>query len=150
MRRELEAAPAARAAVCRSASGQAVTETVLSLAFIMLIVLGLIHLTFLASTKHIVNYAAFAGARASMYSASDASRAGGPMDRLAVEEVTGMMNWGRPPQSGPATGGYRVQYPTPFALPLFNHAAGNVVIVTSVAPIARQPDLPERGDNAAR
>jgi hypothetical protein len=150
MRRDARPAGAAPGWVWRSGSGQAVTETVLSLAFIMLLVLGLIHLTFLASTKHIVNYAAFAGARASMYGASDAARAGGPMDRWAVEEVTGMMDWGRPPLGQAAGNGYRVQYPTPFALPLFNHAAGNVVIVTSVVPIARQPDLPEEGDNAAR
>ncbi len=66
-----------------------------------------------------------------MYSAADAARAGGgSMHRQAVEAVTGMMDWGRPPRAEPWADGYRVQYPTPFALPLFNHAAGNVVIVT--------------------
>ena len=151
MRRELQAAGATRSGVCRNASGQAVVETVLSLAFILMILLGLLHLTFLASTKHMVNYAAFAGARASMYSAADSARyAGGPMDRLAVQEVTGMLDWGRPPRTARVGNGYRVEYPTPFAFPLFNDAAGNVVVVTSVAPIARQPDLPEVGDNAAR
>ena len=138
MRRGLRAVQAAQRGVCRDASGQAVTETVLSLAFILLIVLGLVHLTFLASTKHIVNYAAFAGARASMYGAADAARAGGgSMPRQAAEAVTGMMDWGRPPRAGTMGDAYRVEYPTPFALPLFNHAAGNVVIVTAVAPIAR-------------
>jgi len=150
MRRGLRAARSAHREVCRNASGQAVTETVLSLAFILLIVLGLIHLTLLASTKHIVNYAAFAGARASMYNPSDAARTAGAMDRLAVEEVTGMMFWGRRPRTAITGNGYRVLYPTPFALPLFSHAGGSVVIVTSVVPVARQPDLPEEGDNAAR
>jgi hypothetical protein len=137
-------------AVWRGRAGQAVTETVLALAFILLIVLGLIHLTFLASTKHIVNYAAFAGARASMYSASDAARSGGGLDAGAVEAITRMMYWGRRAQGQTTGDSYKVQYPTPFAMPLFRNAAGNVVIVTAVAPIPRQPDLPEEGDNAAR
>jgi hypothetical protein len=151
MRRGLRAARAAQRGVCGGAPGQAVTETVLSLAFILLIVLALAHLTFLASTKHIVNYAAFAGARASMYNAADVARAGGgAMDQRAVEAITGMMYWGRPAHGEAMGSAYRVEYPTPFVLPLLNHAAGSVVIVTSVAPVARQPDLPEEGDNAAR
>jgi hypothetical protein len=121
-------------------------ETCLALSFLLTIVFALLFLALLASTKHIVNYAAFAGARASMYGASDSRSAG--QDRLAVREVTRMMNWGRPATSDATPQGYRVSYPTPLAFPLFNHAAGNIVIVTAVSPVPQQPSIPEQGDNA--
>ncbi len=42
-------------------------ETIIALTLVMLIVMGLIHLSMLAATRHVLNFAAFSAARASVY-----------------------------------------------------------------------------------
>ena len=51
----------------RRESGQSLTETIMALTIVLAIFFGLVHLSLLAVTRHVCNYAAFAGARASMY-----------------------------------------------------------------------------------
>lgn len=135
----------------RGASGQAATETVFAIGFVLALMLAIVYLSLLVSARHMVNYAAFAGARAAMYSATDWRISGQTgHDRQAAGAVLDMFYWGRPPRTGATSRGFRVEYPTPFALPLFHQDGGNVVVVTSVVPIPRQMEIPEVGDNAER
>jgi hypothetical protein len=48
-------------------SGQSLTETIIALTIVLAIFFGLVHLSLLAVTRHVCNYAAFAGARAALY-----------------------------------------------------------------------------------
>lgn len=47
----------------RSALGQALMETLVMMSFLLLFVFGCVHLSLLAATKYMVNYAAFTAAR---------------------------------------------------------------------------------------
>lgn len=136
--------------VWRDAEGQSIAETVIALSLVMTFVLAIVYLSLLASTKHFVNYAAFAGARAAMYGGGAPWPSGGSLDGPAVRAITSMINWGMRPDSGTTRDGYRVAYPTPLAYPLFNDAPGHIVKVYAVAPIATQPTIREEGDNADR
>lgn len=145
--------PETRAAerVCRGESGQAATETVFAIGFVLALMLAIVYLSLLVSVRHMVNYAAFAGARAAMYSATDWRVPGeAGHDRQAAGTVLDMFYWGRPPRTSATPRGFRVDYPTPFALPLIHQDGGNEVVVTSVVPIPRQTQIPEVGDNAER
>jgi len=134
----------------RGMEGQAATESVFALSFVLTFILALIYLVLLVSTRHVVDYAAFVGARVGMLGSSDFFD---PLqrgrDQRAARDAVRTLDWGRPPRSGESAGVFRVDYPTPFAFPLFQ-AAGNTVIVRGLAPIPRQPDIPEDGDNAER
>lgn len=113
-------------------------ETLLSLSFLLVVVLALIQLALLAATRHVVNYAAFAGARASVY--------GGRGDAVAAaRDVTRILDYGRPATVSVGASGVRVRYPTPFALPIFNQGQRQVV-VQGEAPMIVQP-LVSGGDN---
>jgi hypothetical protein len=47
-------------------AGQSTTETLLVMSFLMLLVFGLVHMSMLATTKYLVNFAAFSAARATL------------------------------------------------------------------------------------
>jgi Flp pilus assembly protein TadG len=132
----------------RRQRGQAFVETAISLVFLMLLVLGLLQLTLLVTSKHLVNYAAFAAGRAGLYGASNDPASNGA-DREAADSVLRMFNVGRSPSAYPIGGGYVVRWGTPFSLPLFPFAGG-IVWVESHVPSARQPYIGEYGDNAGR
>lgn len=119
--------------------GQSMVETLLSLSLLLVIVMGLLQLALLASTRHVVNYAAFAGARASLYGNQGDGRA-------AARDVTRILGYAtRTPTLSPGRTRFRVRYPTPFALPIFNQGQREVV-VTGEAPVFVQPTL-RGGDN---
>ena len=50
----------------RTEAGQAVTETMIMMMFLLLLVFGFIHMCMLATTKYVVDYAAFSVARADL------------------------------------------------------------------------------------
>lgn len=129
-------------------AGQSMTETVVALTIVLAIVFGLIHLSLLAITRHVCNYAAFAGARASMYGgAGDAMNA-----QAAARGIVSMMGRGTSFVSGVGDSSrYRVEVLSPFIYPLFNNGGGSKVRVASVAPqYTQRPNPPEKGDNAGR
>ncbi|MEW5982529.1 MAG: TadE family protein [Acidobacteriota bacterium] len=134
--------------LCRAqrTSGQSMVETCVSLTIVMMIVLALIHLSMLAVTRHVTNYAAFAGARVAMYGGRQDAR-----PREAGTTVLRILPWGGGASKLERVGdNYRVELRVPFAYPLFNNAPGGRTVVRSEAPVCAQPDIPETGDNAAK
>ena len=102
----------------------------------------------LAITRHVCNYAAFAGARASMY--------GGMGDQMrgqaAARSIVAVMGRGTSFVTGSGDGSrFRVEVLSPFAYALFNNGGGSKIWVASVAPMYVQlPSPQEKGDNASR
>jgi hypothetical protein len=132
----------------RRESGQSLTETIVALTIVLAIFFGLVHLSLLAVTRHVCNYAAFAGARASMYGGMDDQMRA----QAAARSITTMMGRGTTFVSGYNLGtSFRVQVLSPFSYALFNNGGGAKVWVQSVAPTYTQrPIPPETGDNAGR
>ncbi|MCX6552464.1 MAG: pilus assembly protein [Acidobacteria bacterium] len=130
--------------VCRT-SGQSLVETIIALTLLMTMILGLIHLSFLAVTRLVCNLAAFEAARASVYSgAGDYPRA-----YETARSITSMLPAGtRLMLAVPQQDTFRVQVHSPFGYPLTG--PGGRAIVASEAPMYTQPDIPEVGDNARR
>ena len=128
----------------RRTSGQAFVETIIALTIVLTIVLGLINLAMLASTRHMLNFAAFSAARASVYGS-----AGDPTDpdsivRTVVDRLprgTTLVTAGED-----ANDDYVITVWAPFGYPL--SGTGTRSLVRSKAPMYRQPDVPETGDNA--
>jgi hypothetical protein len=131
----------------RNETGQSLTETIIALTIVLTIVFGLIHLSFLAVTRHVCNFAAFAGARATVYGgAGDDSRG-----QAAARSIVQMLGRGTTfLQSSADSSGYRVDVLSPFSYPLFNNGAGSKIRVSSLAPRYTQPSISEAGDNARR
>jgi hypothetical protein len=131
----------------RGESGQSLTETIIALTIVLAIFFGLVHLSLLAVTRHVCNYAAFAGARASLYNgAGDQTRA-----EAAARAIVGTLGRGTTFERGVYDQStYRVVVLSPFAYPLFNNGGGAKIYVASAARMYAQPSIPEEGDNAAR
>src|SRR5690606_40669309 len=66
--------------------GQAALESMMMMAFVLLLIFGVMHLTMFAVTRYMVNYAAFAAARAA---------AVGKNPRAAAEAGMDNLNWRR-------------------------------------------------------
>jgi TadE-like protein len=144
--------------------GQAATETMIMMLFLLLMIFGLVHLCMLMSVKFMVNNAAFSAARTAMIAPNDASTA-------AEEGLGWMRGWWRGPYSGLNTpyvqgpvnktirgknrNGYRATYAVPFGLPIFNttqpcgftNSQNCGVRLIGFSPYARQPNITRRGDN---
>ena len=132
----------------RGESGQALTETIVALTIVLAVFFGLVHLSLLAVTRHVCNYAAFAGARASVYGGIDDQLRG----QAAARSVTSMMGRGTTFMKGYGDGTrFRVEVLSPFSYALFNNGGGAQIRVASVAPMyVQRPVPPEKGDNAGR
>ncbi len=129
----------------RGTSGQSLVETIIALSLLMMIILGLIHLSFLAVTRHVCNLAAFQGARVSVYGGLGEA----PRAYQAARTVTGMLPAGsRLMLAVPGRDTFTVQVHSPFGYPL--SGPGGRAIVKSEAPMYTQPNIPEEGDNARR
>ena len=132
----------------RGESGQSFTETIIALTIVLAIFFGLVHLSLLAVTRHVCNYAAFAGARTSVYGgADDASRG-----ESAAQTITSVMGRGTIFVSGVNDGSkFRVEVLSPFSYAFFDNGGGSRVWVASEAPVYTQSPSPrEKGDNAGR
>lgn len=128
-------------------AGQALTETIISLTIVLAVFWGLIHISLLAVTRHVSNYAAFAGARASVYGGAGSSFRG----QAAAHQITGTLPRGTQFLWGRAQGRrYRVELLSPFSYALFSSGRGSLVTVASESPLYVQPNIPEAGDNAGR
>ena len=106
--------------------GQAATETMIMMMFLLLMIFGLVHLCMLMSVKFMVNNAAFSAARTAMIAPNDATAA-------AEEGLGWMRGWWRGAYSGLNTpyvqgpvnktirgknrNGYRATFAVPFGVP---------------------------------
>lgn len=133
--------------------GQSATETIIMMAFLSLLIFGFIHMCMLATTKYLVNFAAFSVARAEMVGGSRQEAADGAMAYLRW--------WSNPfanrkTVQGPVTRtvrgksrtGFTVTYRVPFGLPIFNNIPAGGIALVGFSPYVRQPNIPEEGDNA--
>ncbi len=128
-------------------SGQSLTETIIALTIVLAIFFGLVHLSLLAVTRHVCNYAAFAGARASLYDGVGAQ----PQAESAARDIVTMLGRGTTFVSGTSTRtSFRVVVLSPFSYPLFDNGGGAKVYVASESRMFPQPSIPEAGDNAKR
>jgi hypothetical protein len=133
--------------------GQAATETMLMMFFLMLLVFGLVHMCMLLTTKSFVNYAAFSVARTHLIggdrqlAADEAMR---PLDwwngdewrnRKIVEPAQQWDKWLR------ERDGFIVRYHVPFGIP-FQDVPPEGVAITGFAPAIAQPHIEEKGDNS--
>jgi Flp pilus assembly protein TadG len=142
----LDGRPVAKAALPerrpRSQRGQSTTETLLMMMFLMLLIFGFIHLSMLATTKYLVNFAAFSAGRTAMI---------GQPARLGTASALLYLRWDQFPRTtdntsktirGKTRSGITVTYDVPFA------AFFNKTSLTGFSPYTKQPNIPEEGDNA--
>ena len=128
-------------------SGQSLTETIIALTIVLAIFFGLVHLSLLAVTRHVCNYAAFAGARASLY----AGQGDQPRAESAARDIVRMLGRGTTfVRADSGRSSFRVTVLSPFAYPLFNNGGGAKIYVASESRMFPQPSIPEAGDNAQR
>ena len=132
----------------RGRRGQATLETMMMMAFMLLIVFGLMHLTMLTVTRYMVNYAAFAAARAAEV---------GNDPESAAEDVMANINWwvgqGEDPpvkvypENQDGWAGYTVETRVPFGVPIYEHVEPEGLLIKGFAPVTTQDDPPSGGDN---
>lgn len=132
----------------RSRRGQAALESMMMMAFMLLLIFGVMHLTMFAVTRYMVNYAAFAAARAAVV---------GNSPQAAAEAVMDNLNWwasegGKAPVSVSSENrdgwsGYVVRTRVPFGMPIYEWIEPQGVELESFAPTATQDNAPSGGDN---
>jgi hypothetical protein len=115
----------------RNHVGQAATETIIMMMFLLLMIFGLIHLCMLMSVKYMVNFSAFAAARTamvddSMFSVTSAATEGlgymngwwsGSFTGLNIPYVQGPID---KQIRGKKRTGCSSTFAVPFGLPIFN------------------------------
>ncbi len=116
--------------------------------FLLLMVFGLMHLVMIAVTRYVVNYAAFAAARAAVV---------GNSPQLAAEAVMQNLNWfadegGEQPVEvnytfDGFTFGYEVRTRVPFGAPIYEWIDDQGLELVAFAPSNAQDDAPSGGDN---
>ena len=137
----------------RGESGQSTTETMIMMGFLSLMIFGFVQMCMLATTKYLVNFAAFSVARAEMIGGDGQQAADGAMAYLKWWSSS---TANRKTVAGPLTRsvrgksreGFTVTYRVPFGLPIFNTIPSGGVALVGFSPYARQPDISEEGDNA--
>jgi len=128
--------------------GQAALEAMMMMAFMLLLVFGLMHVTMFIVTRYMVNYAAFAAARA-------AEVGNDPED--AAEAVLANINWwaGQNDQmpvevyqeNRDGWSGYTVETRVPFGLPIYEYVEPEGMLISGFAPVSIQSNAPSGGDN---
>jgi Flp pilus assembly protein TadG len=128
--------------------GQAALESMMMMAFVLLLVFGLMHLSMLTVTRYMVNYAAHAAGRASVV---------GNNPTAAARAVLANINWlaregGTMPVSvqyvnRDGWGGYEVTTRVPFGLPIYRTIAPEGIAITGFAPLTIDGNAPTGGDN---
>lgn len=118
------------------------------MAFVLLLIFGLMHLSMFTVTRYMVNYAAFAAARASVVGGNETAAA-----RAVLENI----NWlayrgGTMPVTVQYTyrgkwGGYEVTTYVPFGLPIYRTLSPQGVAITGFAPLSSDTNAPSGGDN---
>jgi hypothetical protein len=132
----------------RSPRGQATLESMIMMGFLLLMIFGLMHLVMFALTRYMVNYAAYAAARAAVV---------GNDPQGAAEAVMANFNWyahegGDPPvevvyTSKDGASGYQVTTRVPFGFPIYEWIDPQGIELVAFAPVTAQDDAPSGGDN---
>lgn len=132
----------------RGRRGQAALESMLMMAFVLLLIFGVMHLAMFAVTRYMVNYAAFAAARAAVV---------GNSPQAAAEAVMENLNWyasegGKPPvtvsyENKNGWSGYSVRTRVPFGMPIYEWIEPQGMPIESFAPTTTQDNPPSGGDN---
>jgi hypothetical protein len=145
--------------------GQAATETIIMMMFLLLMIFGLVHLCMLMTVKYFVNYSAFTAARTAMVDPGSASTGGdgglgymhgwwsGSYSGLNTPYIQGPID---KTIRGKTRTGYSSTFAVPFGLPIFNsvqpcgttNAQTCGIRLQGFSPYAEQPDVPDEGDNA--
>lgn len=121
--------------------------------FLSLLIFGFVYMCLMATTKYVVNFAAFSVARAEMVGGSRS---------LAAEGAMAYVRWWSNPFSnrksvaGPLTRnirgksrqGFTVTYRVPFGVPIFNNVPAGGIALVGFSSFVRQPEIGEKGDNA--
>ncbi len=117
--------------------------------FLLLLVFGFIHMCMLATTKYVVDYAAFSVARADLV---------GGNKLLAAMGALAYLNWSPLPpipteekdrdMRHKLRDGFVVSYRVPFGLPIFNNIPFGGIELRGFSPGATQKGVEVRGDNA--
>jgi hypothetical protein len=150
--------------------GQAATETIIMMMFLLLMIFGLVHLCMLMTVKYMVNYSAFSAARTAMvdpgFVSTTLAGQGGGMSYmngwwkgtyigLNIPYIQGPIN---KTIRGKNRQGYSATYAVPFGLPIFNtvqpcgvtNAQPCGVRLIGFSPYAKQPSVPDEGDNSGK
>jgi hypothetical protein len=139
-----------------NARGQAATETMIVMMFLLLMIFGAIHMAMFAATKYMVDYAAFTAARTVLVQGAGATN-GAAWD--AAEEALGNIRWwlyqrNRPeaPIRRPVKGrdAIVIGYHVPFGLPIFESVPDEGILLLGFSPVVEQGEIPEKGDNASQ
>ncbi len=145
--------------------GQAATETIIMMMFLLLMIFGLIHLCMLMTVKYMVNFSAFAAARtATVDPGSVTTGATGGLGYMTGWWSGTYSGLNTPYVQGPidkqirgkGRNGYSSTYAVPFGLPIFNsvqpcgtsNAQTCGVRLIGFSPYAEQPDVPDEGYNS--
>jgi Flp pilus assembly protein TadG len=132
----------------RDRRGQAATETMMVMVFLLMLVFGFMNFCMLVTTKYVVNYAAFAAARAYMVN-HDVGRA----QQAADDVIRGVGRFWTAPVSVDTNAtlgsraGVTVRVRVPFGIPLINAGAKGFELV-GFSAVTLQPSIEEKGDNA--
>jgi Flp pilus assembly protein TadG len=132
----------------RDRRGQATTETMMMMVFLLMLVFGFMNFCMLVTTKYVVNYAAFAAARVYMV-AGDSGRA----QQAAEDVIRGVGRFWTAPvtvetnASLGSRGGVKVKVRVPFGIPLINGGSRGFELV-GFSAMTKQPNIEEKGDNA--
>lgn len=122
--------------------------------FLSLLIFGFIWMCMLATTKYLVNFAAYSVARAELVGANRQAAADGAMAYLDWwngnffanrKSVAGPLNRNI---RGQTRRGFTVTYRVPFGLPIFNSVPAGGIAIVGFSPYVRQPEIQEKGDNA--
>lgn len=136
-------------------AGQAATETMIMMLFLMLLIFGVVHMSMLLTTKSLVNFAAFSAARTYLVGGDTAVAADEALryvdwwdgddarNQKVVAEASHYEQWLR------ERDGVTVTYHVPFGLP-FQPVPAEGVRITGFAPAIKQPHIAEDGDNAGQ
>lgn len=159
----------------RKNGGQAMTETMVMMSFLILLIFGCVHMCLLAATKSMVSLAAFSTARTVMvrgwepppidipfvgefsYTIGDALKVQTGLP-AAWQVLDGIRWWRDDDRNSPdipiglamrnGRQGLTVTYRVPFGLPIFNGIPTGGLRITAFSPYVIQANIPEEGDNA--
>lgn len=132
----------------RGRSGQAALEAMMMMAFMLLLVFGVMHMTMFIVTRYMVNYAAFAAARA--------AEVGNDPEDAAAAVLANINWWAGENDEMPVSvfldnrdgwSGYTVETRVPFGLPIYEYIEPQGMKIAGFAPVSIQGNAPSGGDN---
>ena len=138
----------------RSSCGQAVTETMIMMMFLIVLIAGLGVFSMLVATKQMLDYSAFAAGRSVLVGGDYQAAAKQVMDAslrwagATVPQVTGNPCEDTPSGSGMTRNGLMVSMKVKFGWPIFTASeADDGIELKSPVACTPQDDFDEQGDN---